>query len=181
MGYSRRNAFVPVPTITSFEDFNQWLWEWCEQDAQRLHYKYKLPIQELWEADEKSLLKLPEHPFPIFRYEAVTVNKYGFATLDTNKYGLAPALSGRIVQAKLFFNHVEFYYDHKPVGRYKRSYERENRNCVIGHSMWGHFLRSLVRWSILGFSGRCRGFGRTFCGSLKDGSGRMRCGCWMRS
>lgn len=125
VGYSRRNAFVPVPTITSFGDFNQWLWAWCEQDAQRLHYKYKLPIQELWEADEKSLLKLPEHPFPIFRYEAVTVNKYGFATLDTNKYGLAPALSGRIVQAKLFFDHVEFYYDHKPVGRYKRSYERE--------------------------------------------------------
>lgn len=129
VGYSRRNAFVPVPTITSFKDFNQWLWEWCEQDAQRLHYKYKLPIQELWEADEKSLLKLPEHPFPIFRYEAVTVNKYGFATLDTNKYGLTPALSGRIVQAKLFFDHVEFYHDHKPVGRYPRSYEREQELC----------------------------------------------------
>lgn len=129
VGYSRRNAFVPVPTITSFEEFNQWLWEWCEQDAQRLHYKYKIPIQELWETDEKSLLNLPEHPFPVFRYEAVTVNKYGFATLDTNKYGLAPALSGRIVQAKLFFDHVEFYYDHKPVGRYKRSYEREQELC----------------------------------------------------
>lgn len=129
VGYSRRNAFVPVPTIASFEDFNQWLWEWCEQDAQRLHYKYKLPIQELWETDAKSLLKLPEHPFPIFRYETVTVNKYGFATLDTNKYGLAPALSGRIVQAKLFFDHVEFYHDHKPVGRYPRSYEREQELC----------------------------------------------------
>ena len=36
VGYSRRNAFVPVPTVTSFEEFNEWLWEWCEQDAQRL-------------------------------------------------------------------------------------------------------------------------------------------------
>ncbi len=27
-GYSRRNVFVPVPTtITSLEEFNQWLWD----------------------------------------------------------------------------------------------------------------------------------------------------------
>ena len=59
VGYSRRNAFVPVPTVTSFEAFNEWLWEWCEKDAWRLHYKYKIPIQELWEADRENLLKKP--------------------------------------------------------------------------------------------------------------------------
>ena len=25
VGYSRHNAFVPVPTVTSFEEFNEWL------------------------------------------------------------------------------------------------------------------------------------------------------------
>ena len=125
VGYSRRNAFVPVPTVTSFEAFNEWLWAWCEKDAQRLHYKYKIPIQELWEADRESLLKLPEYPFPVFRYEVLSVNKYGFAVIDTNKYGLAPTLAGKTVQAKIFFDHVEFYYDHHPVGRYRRSYGRD--------------------------------------------------------
>ena len=43
VGYSRRNAFVPVPVITSFEEFNKWFWEWYEKDADRLHYKYKVP------------------------------------------------------------------------------------------------------------------------------------------
>lgn len=38
VGYSRRNAFVPVPTITSLDEFNEQLWAWCEKDAQRLHY-----------------------------------------------------------------------------------------------------------------------------------------------
>lgn len=28
--YSRRNAFVLVPRVTSFESFNEWLWEWCD-------------------------------------------------------------------------------------------------------------------------------------------------------
>lgn len=124
VGYSRRNAFVPIPTVTSFEAFNGHLWEWCEKDAQRLHYKYKVPIQELWEADHASLLKLPEYPFPVFRYEALSVNKYGFVVIDTNKYGLAPMLSGKTVQAKIFFDHVEFYYDHQLAGRYRRSYGR---------------------------------------------------------
>lgn len=125
VGYSRRNAFVPVPTVTSFEEFNEQLWEWCEKDAQRLHYKYKVPIQELWEADRDALLNLPEYPFPVFRYEALSVNKYGFAVIDTNKYGLAPTLAGKTVQAKIFFDHVEFYHDHQPVGRYRRSYGRD--------------------------------------------------------
>lgn len=125
VGYSRRNAFVPVPTVTSFEEFNEQLWAWCEKDAQRLHYKYKVPIQELWKADQESLLKLPEYPFPVFRYEVLSINKYGFAVIDTNKYGLSPTLAGKTVQTKIFFDHVEFYYDHQPVGRYRRSYGRD--------------------------------------------------------
>ena len=140
VGYSRRNAFVPVPTVTSFEEFNEWLWEWCEQDAQRLHYKYKIPIQELWEADRASLLKLPEYPFPVFRYEALSVNKYGFAVIDTNKYGLAPMLAGQTVQAKIFFDHIEFYHDHRPVGRYRRSYGRNEELYD-----WTQYVSTLVR------------------------------------
>lgn len=140
VGYSRRNAFVPVPTITSFEEFNEWLWEWCEQDAQRLHYKYKVPIEELWKADRDSLLKLPEYPFPVFRYETLSVNKYGFAVIDTNKYGLSPTLAGRTVQAKIFFDHVEFYHDHQPVGRFRRSYGREEELYD-----WTQYVSTLLR------------------------------------
>ncbi len=124
VGYSRRNAFVPVPVITSFGTFNEWLWEWCDKDAQRLHYKYKVPIQELWKTDQDNLLTLPEHPFLVFRYEALVVNKCGMVVIDTNKYGLAPTLAGKTVQAKIFFDHVEFYYDHQTVGHYPRSYGR---------------------------------------------------------
>lgn len=125
VGYSRRNAFVPVPTVETFDSFNEYLWQWCEKDAQRLHYKYKLPIQELWETDRKNLLTLPENPFSVFRYEAVNVNKYGYATIDTNKYGLAPVLAGKMVQAKIFFDHIEFFHDHQPSGKYPRSYGRD--------------------------------------------------------
>ncbi|NCB24117.1 MAG: IS21 family transposase [Bacteroidia bacterium] len=126
VGYSRRNAFVPVPSITSFDDFNQTLWDWCEQDAQRIHYKKKVLIQELWKEESNSLLQLPEYPFSVFRYAALTVNKSGFVTIETNKYGLSPALSGETVQAKIFFDRVEFFHDHRPAGSYPRSYKKND-------------------------------------------------------
>lgn len=122
VGYSRRNAFVPVPTIASFEDFNEYLWDWCEKDAKRDHYKHKVPIQELWLEEASSLLALPEYSFSVFRYAALSVSKYGFVTIENNKYGLNPQLSGKTVQAKIYYDHVEFFHDHQPVGTYKRSY-----------------------------------------------------------
>ena len=123
VGYNRRNAFVPVPVIASFDEFNERLWEWCEKDADRLHYKYKVPIQELWDEDKAALLELPQYPFSVFRYTTLTVSKTEFATIETNRYGLSPTLAGEKVQAKIFYDHVEFYHDHRPVGRFPRSYK----------------------------------------------------------
>lgn len=124
VGYSRRNAFVPMPVITSFDEFNEQLWEWCENDAKRLHYKHKVPIRELWEEEKDVLLNLPEYPYQVFRYEVLSVNKYGFVTVETNKYGLSPSLAGEKVQAKIFVDRIEFFYDHKRIGQFIRSYSQ---------------------------------------------------------
>jgi len=60
-------------------------------------------------ADADALLTLPEYPFSVFRYASLTVSKTGFVVIDTNKYGLSPALAGEVVQAKIFFDHIEFF------------------------------------------------------------------------
>ena len=125
VGYSRRNAFVPVPTITSFDQFNESMWEWCEKDAQREHYAHKIPIEELWQEDKEKLLILPEKPYSVFRYEALAVDKTGFVRIDTNKYGLSPKLAGKTVQAKIFFDEIEFYHDHMLVGSFARCYGKK--------------------------------------------------------
>lgn len=140
VGYSRRNAFVPVPTISSFEDFNEYLWDWCEKDADRNHYKHGVSIKELWGNDRDNLLRLPEYSFPIFRYEVVTVNKYGFAIVDTNKYGLSPTLSKETVQAKIFFDHIEFFHDRQLVGSFIRSYAKHEEIYD-----WTQYVPSLCR------------------------------------
>ena len=98
------------------------MWKWCEEDAKREHYSLKKPIEELWQDDKKKLLILPEHPYSVFRYKFLVADKTESAVVDTNKYGLFPTLAGKTVQAKIYFNRIEFFCDHQSVGSFRRCY-----------------------------------------------------------
>lgn len=124
VGYTRRNFLVPVPTITDFEVFNEELWNLCEEDGERQHYQQGVSIKSLWEDERKQLLSLPEYEFSVFRYESAKIDKYGFVTVDTNKYGISPELAGHIAQVKIFFNKVEIYFNKSLLKIYDRSYKQ---------------------------------------------------------
>lgn len=126
VGYSRRNFLVPVPIITDFEAFNKELFQLCEEDGNRIHYKHNVPIKDLWLDEKKNLLTLPEYGYQVFRYESARVNNYGYVAVDTNKYGVSPELSGQIVQVKIFFATIEIYYDHALLKTYDRSYGKND-------------------------------------------------------
>jgi hypothetical protein len=68
------------------------------------------------------------------------VNKTGFVTIDTNRYGLSPTLAGKIVQAKIFFDRVEVYYDRQRLTSYTRSYGRQEEVTD-----WKQYLPILLR------------------------------------
>jgi len=124
VGYDRRTMLVPVPVIDDFDKYNEELLRLCEEDHDRPHYKHGVQISGLWEREKEHLLTLPEYEYEIFRYEALSVNKYGFITIDTNKYGISPEFMGKTIQAKIYYNRVEIYYDRNLLKTYERSYER---------------------------------------------------------
>jgi len=124
VGYSRRNFFVPVPTIEDFDTFNQHLWDLCEEDGNRLHYKRNQSINELFKEEQGQLLMLPPQEYQIFRYETANVNNYGYATIDNNKYGVSPELTGKNVQVKIYYDKIEIYFEHSLLKVYGRSYHR---------------------------------------------------------
>jgi transposase len=125
VGYSRRNLLVPVPTITDFEAYNVGLMERCDADHQREHYLRGATIAELWEEERAALISLPAYPYEAFRYLGLHVSKTGFVTIDTNRYGLAPEMAGRMVQAKVYYERVELYYERELLKSYPRSYRRQ--------------------------------------------------------
>ena len=140
VGYTRRNFFVPVPIIENFDTYNKKLWEICEKDGEREHYKHHVKINELWEEEKKELLYLPEYDYSVFRYEVLRVNKYGMVSVDTNKYSVTPELAGGQVQAKIFSDKVEFYHEKSLISTYKRSYEKDKEFYD-----WTQYLNTLCR------------------------------------
>lgn len=140
VGYIRRNALVPIPTITDFDDFNEYLFRWCEKDAEKPHYQHGVTEENLWQEEKVRLLKLPEVQFHVFRYEAFRVSKTGFVTVDANRYGLSPELHDETVQAKIFYDRIEFYHDHALAASYRRSYGK-NEELMD----WTQYIRTLCR------------------------------------
>ena len=140
VGYTRRNLLVPVPAIADFEAFNADLLKRCDADHGREHYEQDATIRELWEADKSCLLSLPEYGYEVFRYESIAVSKTGFVTVDTNKYGLSPELANKVVQAKIYFDKIEVFYDHILLKAFRRSYEKNAEDCD-----WKTYLPTLVK------------------------------------
>jgi len=140
VGYTRRNMLVPVPVIDDFEAYNKELLARCDADHDREHYRHGDTLEDRWEQENKSLLTLPKYEYEVFRYESAPVGKTGFVTVDKSKYGLSPELSGKVVQAKIHFDRIAFFYDHHLLKTYDRSYEK---NDAV--SDWKQYLPTLMQ------------------------------------
>jgi transposase len=140
VGYTRRNMLVPVPVIDDFEAFNKDLLAQCDADHDREHYRHSDTLGDLWAQEKERLLTLPEHEYEVFCYESLSVSNTGFVKVDTSQYGLSPELHGKIVQAKIFFDRIQFFYDRQLLKTYERSYEK-NKEV----SDWKQYLPTLVQ------------------------------------
>lgn len=140
VGYTRRNMLVPVPTIADFAVFNEELLRLCDEDHRREHYEQGKLLSELWEEDKRHLLALPEYEYEVFRYESLKVDNYGFIRIDTTKYGLSPEMLGKVVQAKIYFDKIDVYYDRSLLKSFRRSYEKNGEDTD-----WKDYLPALVK------------------------------------
>jgi len=108
VGYARRNYFVPMPSAASMQEWNQELFELCELDNAREHYKKEVPICELFQADKSAMLQLPRLPFEPCRYERVRTNKYGKFCLDgCHTYSSSPLYAGQELLVRIGAHYIE--------------------------------------------------------------------------
>jgi hypothetical protein len=131
---------VPVPVITDFDTYNEELLRLCDEDHNRDHYEHGILIKELWEDEKQHLLTLPEHEYEVFKYDSLKVDKYGFIKVDTTKYGLSPEMLDKVVQAKIYFDKIEVFYDHSLLKVFRRSYEKNGEDCD-----WKDYLPTLIK------------------------------------
>jgi len=82
VGYVRYNFFTPSPVIKDLAHLRDLLFEQCQQDQQRAHYKKDIVIADLFEEEKKYGLALPESEYPVLKKTMVTANKYGEVRID---------------------------------------------------------------------------------------------------
>jgi transposase len=140
VGYNRRNFLVPVPEIEQFQEFNEQLFEKCEKDGEREHYRHKVPMRELWEEERKILLTLPPYPYEIFKLETARINKYGFVLADGKKYGIAPEFAGKTAEVRIYYDRVDIYFEHELLKSYERCYGKEEER-----SDWKQYIKTLCK------------------------------------
>lgn len=107
VGYERRNMFVPIPTILDFDEFNKRLLKVCDEDMNRTHYQKKVLISDLFEADKRAMLPLPEKSFHVAKIEVLKADKYGKVMFESNKYSTSPKLALRTVYLEVSSDNVK--------------------------------------------------------------------------
>jgi transposase len=92
VGYQRRNFLVPVPHFLSLPDYNRDLFNQCEADAQRDHYRYDETIESRFQADLKASRELPAVSFHLNGHKTLKADKWAKIYLNKGRhaYSVAP-------------------------------------------------------------------------------------------
>lgn len=107
VGTIRRNMFVPEPTITDLKIFNMDLLQKCLDTHKEIHYRFKEPIEKLFEEEKLLMIPFNKLPFDTGRYESRKVNKYGLVDFSGCRYSVSPKYVGQSVTIKIMANEIE--------------------------------------------------------------------------
>lgn len=109
VGTVRRNMFVPEPTITDLELFNIKLLKRCLKAHKEMHYRFKRPIEELFEEEKLLMIPVNKTPLDTAGYDLRKVNKYGLINFSGCRYSVSPKYVGQSVAIKIMANNIEIF------------------------------------------------------------------------
>jgi transposase len=125
VGYTRRNAMVPLPEAASFEDLNQKLLERCLQEDTRRVAREPETIGAAWEQERPLLLPLPPSDYECCEMKTVRLTPYSQATYNTNRYSVPTDRARRTVTLKAHPFQIEIWDDRQLLATHPRCYGHE--------------------------------------------------------
>lgn len=107
VGFARRNFMVPVPEITSLEQFNAQLLEQCRADMDRTLRGQEGTKAELLKADQAAFRPLPAAPFEACRKRSTTASSLSWVRFEGNDYSVPVEHAHRPGVVKGYVERVE--------------------------------------------------------------------------
>lgn len=122
VGYSRRNFLVPLPVLADFDELNTLLLAACSADDVRIVDRTAEAIGVRWQAEQPHLRPLPAHPFVCCVSREVTLNGYGAATFETNRYSVPADKARKHLTLRAYPFTIELLADNQVIATHKRCY-----------------------------------------------------------
>lgn len=125
VGYVRRHACVPVPEVSSLDEFNSHLMAWCDKQREQNWPK--------WEQERTGLRALPTRPHACAIPHWLTVNKLCLVTFDRNRYSVPSVYVGKTLQVRAYAEKIEVLDKERMVAMHERCHDRQQTVLELEH------------------------------------------------
>ncbi len=133
VGYMRRNYFVPVPRVKSFEELNWILLERLRQDDRRLAEDKEISIGEAWEQEKGKLLPLPRIPYCCCVSRPLKANHLSLVNFDNNRYSVPVEFGMAKLTLRAYVWRVEVACGDRIIASHERCYQKDQDILNIDH------------------------------------------------
>ena len=133
VGYMRRNYFVPVPRVKSFEELNWMLLERLRQDDRRPAEGKEIRIGEAWEREKGKLLPLPRIPYRCCVSRPLRANHLSLVNFDNNRYSVPVEFGIAKLTLQAYVWRVEVACGDRVIASHKRCYQKGQDILNIDH------------------------------------------------
>ena len=133
VGYMRRNYFVPVPRVASYEELNQMLRERLSQDDRRPAQGKEISIGQAWEQEKRRLLPLPRIPYRCCVSRPLKANHLSLVNFDNNRYSVPVEFGTSRLTLHAYVWRVEVACGDRVIARHERCYRKDQDILNIDH------------------------------------------------
>jgi len=133
VGYMRRNYFVPVPRVNSFEELNGMLVARLREDDRRPVSDKEISIGEAWEQEKGKLLSLPRLPYRCCVTNPVKANHLSLVNFDGNRYSIPVEYGISRLRVQAYVWRVEIACGDRVIATHQRCYGKGQDILDIDH------------------------------------------------
>jgi len=133
VGYMRRNYFVPVPRVKSFEELNWMLLERLREDDHRPVLGKEISIGEAWEQEKGKLLPLPRIPYRCCVSRPLRANHLSLVYFDSNRYSIPVEFGIAKLTLQAYVWRVEVACGDRVIVSHERCYQKGQDILNIDH------------------------------------------------
>lgn len=133
VGYMRRNYFVPMPEVDSFEELNRMLLSRLQGDDERLATGKETTIGAAWEAEKSRLLPLPRFPYRCCVSRPVKANRLSLVIYDNHRYSVPVEYGFSKLTLYAYAWRIEIACGDRVIAAHRRRYGKEPDAMEVEH------------------------------------------------